>query len=72
KAILKRIRELKHPVPSAIEVKEQTPLQIVVPEKENPTTIVPSSSVSSASSSSSSIDPKLKVKIRRSQTSTNN
>jgi len=62
KAILNRIRELKNPIPPSIEIIEPTE----IPEKENPT-ISPSSS-----SNSSSIDPKLKVKIRRSQTSTNN
>ncbi len=65
KAILNRIRELKNPIPPSIEISQPTE----IPEKENPT-ISPSST--SSSSNSSSIDPKLKVKIRRSQTATNN
>ncbi|CAF0808435.1 unnamed protein product [Rotaria sp. Silwood1] len=69
KAILNHIHQLRHPAPSSIETVEQMPLQIVVPEQENPT--ASSSSSSSSSSNSSSIDPKLKVKIRRSQTSAN-
>jgi len=64
KAILNRIRELKNPIPPSIEISEPT----AIPEKENPT-ISPSSA--SSSSNSSTIDPKLKVKIRRSQASTN-
>jgi hypothetical protein len=65
KAILNRIRELKNPVPPSIEISK--PIE-VPSEKETPI-ISPSSA--SSSSDSSSIDPKLKVKIRRSQTSTN-
>ncbi|CAF2384183.1 unnamed protein product [Rotaria sp. Silwood2] len=71
KAILNHIRQLKHPVRPTNETVEQTSLQINVPEQENPTVPSSSSSSSSSSSNSSSIDPKLKVKIRRSQTSTN-
>ncbi|CAF1270792.1 unnamed protein product [Adineta steineri] len=69
KAILNRIRQLRNPIPSSIEISEQPPLQIEISEKQNKTI---SSSSASSSSNSSSIDPKIKVKIRRSQTSTNN
>ncbi len=59
---------MKNPIPPTIQISEQTPLQIQVPEKQSPT----ASTSSLSSSNSSSIDPKIKVKIRRSQTSTNN
>lgn len=56
---------MKHPIPPSIEISEQT---IIPAEKE--TSII--SPAASSSSASSSIDPKLKVKIRRSHTSINN
>ncbi|CAF1030805.1 unnamed protein product [Adineta ricciae] len=69
RAILNRIHKLKNPTSlTTIQITEQTPLKIEVPQK--PIPVIPSSSASS-SSGSSSIDPKIKVKIRRSQTSTN-
>lgn len=61
---MNRIRELKHPIPPSIEISEQ----IKNPTEKETSIISPASSSSSASSS---IDPKLKVKIRRSQTSVN-
>ncbi|UJR36655.1 hypothetical protein I4U23_029372 [Adineta vaga] len=67
RAILNRIHKLRNPLPSKTQITEQIPLQIEVPKK--PTPLLQSSL--SSSSDSSSIDPKIKVKIRRSQTSTN-
>lgn len=61
---MNRIRQLKHPIPPSIEISEQT-----ITSAGNETSII--SPASSCSSASSSIDPKLKVKIRRSQTSVN-
>jgi len=65
--ILKRIRQSRQPLP------ETTPLQIEITETSSRNLVVdPSASPSASSCDSSSIDPKLKVKIRRSDTSNNN